>query len=140
MTHPTNEIQGDVVIRAWDAWMQREGARFVATTVRRDITLRVTHGSATCGNPSEIVRPGLVVIAPSAGPLGQNAVDVTVRGLPDQIKFTILRTPETLWIPLQAHRDDVLQDWQIECIPFADWIRIRLGETDPTVARPNDGR
>ncbi|MBU8834459.1 hypothetical protein [Mycolicibacterium goodii] len=134
----TTALQTDILVRAWDKQLHAEGARFKAVLSRQDVEIHVGY---MAGEPASqrISRPGLVVIAPSGAPTGQNAVDVTVRAIPDGIKFTILETPELLWQPINAHRD-LLLNWRIECIPFTEWLRLRLGETDPETARPDDGR
>lgn len=136
-----NDLAADVVVRCWEPDLTHEGARFRATTVRRDITIQ----TAT-QDPDELIpevqtvtRPGIVVIAPSAGPGGQNAVDVVVRAIPDRIKLTMLRTPELVWLPVNAHRD-ALMNWHIEAIPFTEWIRLRLGHKDPEAKASQDGR
>ncbi|OCB56152.1 hypothetical protein A5722_14750 [Mycobacterium vulneris] len=137
----TTALQTDVLVRAWPADLSAEGARFKAVLSRQPIEVQVAHH--TPGDPfvhrETRMIPGLVVIAPSAGPMGMNSADVTVRGISDQIKLTILHTPELLWQPLEAHRDE-LQSWRIHCIPFTEWIRLRLGDTDPEIARSDDAR
>lgn len=138
MTNP--DLQTDVLVRAWCPNLHQEGARFKAVTTRTDISIQVATGDPFTPDVHEITRPGLIVIAPSrTGPGAQNAVDVTVRGIPDRIKLTILQTPELIWLPLNAHRDP-LMNWRIECIPYTEWIRLRLGEIEPEVARSQDGR
>ncbi|AHJ86353.1 hypothetical protein 32HC_75 [Mycobacterium phage 32HC] len=134
----TTALQTDVLVRAWDKQLGSEGARFKAVLSRQDVEI---HLGYVAGEPASrrISRPGLVVIAPSGTPAGQNAVDVTVCAIPDAIKLTILSTPELLWQPINAHRD-LLLNWRIECIPFTEWLRLRLGDTDPATARPDDGR
>lgn len=137
----TTALQTDVLVRAWPADLSAEGARFKAVLSRQNVAVQVAH--VIPGDPfvhretREI--PGLVVIAPSAGTAGMNPADVTVRGIGDQIKLTILQTPELLWQPLEAHRDEFMH-WRIHCIPFTEWIRLRLGDTDPDTARSDDGR
>lgn len=137
----TTALQTDVLVRAWPADLSAEGARFKAVLTRQNIAVQV----ARCIPGDPIIHretreiPGLVVITPSAGPLGMNPADITVRGISDQIKLTILQTPELLWQPLEAHRDE-LQSWRIHCIPFTEWLRLRLGDTDPDTARSDDGR
>ena len=135
MTKP--DLQTDVLVRAWEPHLGREGARFKAVTVRRDITMRIAHRSPTCTIPSEIVLPGLVVIAPSGGLAGPNAVDVCIRAIPDAIKFTLRDTPELVWLPISAHRD-WMKNWEIECVPLVEWVKFRLGAEDPEVARTQD--
>lgn len=134
----TNDLQADVLVRAWEPNLMQEGARFQATTVRRDVTFQARIGDAMSLDVETITQPGLIVIAPSAGPGGQNAVDVCVRAMPDQIKFTILRTDELVWIPIAAHRDPMM-NWHIECVPFVEWLRIVL-RFDPSVKASQDGR
>ncbi|MBU8834408.1 hypothetical protein [Mycolicibacterium goodii] len=136
----TTALQTDVLVRAWTPDLSGEGARFKAVLTRQPIAVqlaRVTPGDPLIHRETRSV-PGLIVIAPSAGPTGQNAVDVAVRGIADMIKLTILQTPELLWQPIEAHRDE-LQSWRIHCIPFTEWLRLRLGDTDPETARSDDG-
>lgn len=136
MTNP--DLQTDVLVRAWCPNLHSEGARFKAVTTRADIAIQVATGDLVHVDVHEVTRAGLIVISPSAGPGGQNSADITVRGIPDQIKFTILQTPELIWLPLNAHRDP-LMNWRIVCIPYTEWIRLRLGEIEPEVARSQDG-
>lgn len=135
----TSALQTDVLIRAWEPHLDAEGARFKAVTTRQGITVQVATGDPMFPTVETRTLPGLVVIAPSAGPGGQNAVDVVIRAIPDRIKFTILSTPELLWLPINAHRDP-LMSWRIDCIPYVDWLRLRLGDTDPEITRSDDGR
>lgn len=137
----TTALQTDVLIRAWDPNINHEGARFKAVLARKNIRVQTAHFDPA--DPLTVMRqdrelPGLDVIAPSAAP-NLSPADVTVRGIADQIKLTILQTPELLWQPINAHRDE-LQNWHIECIPFTEWLRLRLGDTDPDTARSDDGR
>lgn len=125
----------DVLVRAWEPNLREEGARFAATIVRRDVTFQARTGDF---DVEQITMPGLIVIAPSAGPATQNAVDVCVAAIPSQIKFTILATTEMVWFPLAAHRD-VMSHWHIECIPFVEWLRIML-RNEPALKGTRDGR
>lgn len=134
----SSDLQTDVLVRAWEPHLGREGARFKAVTVRRDVTMRVVHQLPMCTAPDEYVIPGLVVIAPSGGLAGPNTVDVCIRAIPDAIKFTIRDTAELIWIPINAHRD-WMQNWEIECVPLVEWMRIRVGAEDPEVTRTQDG-
>jgi hypothetical protein len=134
----SSDLRGDVLVRAWEPDLSAEGARFKAVTVRRAITMH-TATNELIPEQHTVTMPGLVVIAPSAGPGGQNAVDVVVRAIPDRIKFTILSTPELVWLPVNATRD-ALMSWSIECVAFTEWIRLRLGDTEPDLARSQDGR
>lgn len=138
--HPPEPLMADVLIRAWEPHFESEGARFSATTVRRDIEVRVGHGSAMAPQVTTEHRPGLVVIAPSAGPGSQNAVDVVVQAIAtNPVRFTILRTPELLWHPLTMRRD-ALDNWEIDCLPFLDYMRIRLGDNEVQLKTSQDGR
>ena len=128
-------MSGEVLVRAWEPNLRDEGARFDAAIVRRDITFQARTGDF---DVEQITMPGLALVAESAGPRGQNAIDVCVRAIPDQIKFTILSTDELIWIPLAAHRD-AFNYWHIECVPFADWLRILL-RNEPTLKGTTDGR
>ena len=133
------DIQQDVRVRAWEPNLRDEGARFIAQAItRRDVTFQARTGDATSLDVEQITRPGLVVIAASAGPGNANAVDVCVRAIPDQIKFTILSTPELIWFPIAAHRD-ALMNWHIETIPYVEWLRIML-RNEPAVTGTPDGR
>lgn len=134
-----DRLMADVTVRAWEPNLKQEGARFKATVVRELITLHVADGDPLAPNQRTIALDGITVIAPSAYPNGQNAVDVVVRAVPDRPKFTILRTPELIWVPINAHRDP-LANWRIECIPFTEWIRIRLGANEAEVKASQDGR
>ena len=134
----SSDLQSGVLVRAWEPDLTGEGARFCAVTVRRAITVH-TATNDLIPEQQTVTRPGLVVIAPSGGPGGQNAVDVVVRAIPDRIKFTILSTPELVWLPVSASRD-VLMSWSIECLPFTEWIRLRLGDIEPELTRTQDGR
>ena len=80
---------------------------------------------------------GLVVISESAGPLTQNAVDVCVSAIPQQIRFTIYTTPELIWAPIAAHRDP-LNSWHIECVPLIEWLRLTL-RNEPTLKATRPG-
>lgn len=129
------ELQTNVLVRAWEPNLREEGARFAADVVRRDVTFQARTSDF---DVEQITCPGLVVIAPSAAPAAQNAVDVCVAAIPSQIKFTILSTAELIWFPLAAHRD-AIGSWHIECIPFAEWLRILL-RNEPTLKGTPDGR
>lgn len=121
---PDDKILASAVVRAWEPTMNQEGARFLATCTRRDVTFQARTGVESL-DVETITRPGLIIIAPSAGPGRQNAVDVVVRAIPDQIKFTVLQTEELLWFPVAAHRDAML-NWHIETIQYVDWLKIML--------------
>lgn len=129
------KIDADVTVRAWEANLLNEGARFKATTVRRDVTFQARIGNSL--EVDTVTVPGLVVIAPSAAPTGQNAVDVTVRGIPQHVRFTILKTDEMIWAPVSANLD-VLGNWHIETVPLSEWARVILRH-DPDLKAAQDG-
>lgn len=129
------DLQSDVLVRAWEPNLREEGARFSAMTERRDITFQARLAPFEV---EKITRPGLVVIAASAAPNGQNAVDVCAGAIAHQIKFTILGTDELIWIPLAANRDG-LDQWHFECVPFVEWLRIVL-RNEPELKGTPHGR
>ncbi|MCV7230690.1 hypothetical protein [Mycolicibacterium komossense] len=126
-------MSGEVLVRAWEPNLIDEGARLKATLVRRDITFQARTGDF---DVEQITMPGLAVIAESAGPRSQNAIDVCVSAIPSQIKFTILSTDELIWMPIAAHRD-TFNHWHLECVPFADWLRLKLRNEPELRGTPN---
>lgn len=127
----TSDLQTDVVVRAWEANLREEGARFGATLVRRDVTFQARTGRDTL-EVEQHTLPGLVII----GDDQLQAVQASVAAIPHQIKFTIISTPEVIWFPVAAHRD-ALRHWHIECIPFAEWLRILLRDEPNLKGTPN---
>lgn len=100
--------------------------------LRRDITFRVNHGGT---NPDNHTMPGLVII-------GTDQAEPIARAI-SRITLKIMRTPELLWLPVNAHRE--FGAWTIECVPLTDWIRLtsltddsilRASNIDPTTGQP----
>lgn len=116
-------MSADVPVRVWESDFSREGARLTATISRRDVTFRTRVVGSL--DVVEITRPGLVIMAESGGIGSDKAIDVCVRAIPDQIKFTIEETPEFVWFAVAATRD-AIGFWHIETIPFTEWLRVLM--------------
>lgn len=132
----TADLKTDVLVRAWEPNLRQEGARFSAMLTRREITFQARVSGSL--DPEQITMPGLVVIGQGLAPNGQNAVDVCASAIPQQIKFTILQTPEMVWQPLAFSRD-IVGAYHIECVPFVEWLRLVL-RNEPTLKGTPDGR
>lgn len=131
MTEP--EPHRHIVIRACDASGLNElGGTIAPEALRRPITFRINRGGLDADHHN---MDGLVLI-------GNDDLEPTARHV-GQIILKIMRTPELLWMPVNARRD--FGAWTIEAVPLVDYLRLtsrtddqlcRASHIDPTTGQP----
>lgn len=121
MTHPLDPLR-HVVIRACDASGLNElGGAIAPEALRRPITFRINRGGL---NADQHTTDGLVLI-------GNDDLEPTARHV-GHIVLKIMRTPELLWMPVNASRE--FGAWRIEAAPLVDYLRL-TSRTDETLCR-----
>lgn len=112
--------------------------------IRRPVTFRANR----VGTPSEETLDGLALIGESNDRPGKLSIEPLAREV-GQVAIKIDRTPELLWLPVAAHRDELVGMWTVECVPLVAWFRLsqrsdaeilRLAGVDPATGELLDAR
>jgi hypothetical protein len=113
--------------------------------VRRPVTFRVNRNGVA---GEERLENGLALIGESDERPGKLSVEALARQV-GLVALKVDRTPELLWLPVAAHRDEHVGLWTIECITLVEWFRVsqrsdaeilRLAGVDPTTGELADVR
>lgn len=117
----TDEIERRVLLRvvARDG-LGEQGYTLAHEMIRRPVTFRVNLGGTEAG---EETMPGVVLIGEGIGKSGALTIEPLAR-MVGNITLKIERTPELLWVPVNAHRDSMVDMWRIECAPLVPWLRL----------------
>lgn len=115
-----DEIERRVLVRvvARDG-LGEKGYTVAHEMIRRPVTFRVNLGGFEAGKET---LPGLVLIGE-----GTKAGTLTIEPIARMIGAITLkveRTSEYLWVPVNAHRDSMVDMWRIECVPLIGWLRV----------------
>ncbi|QEA10837.1 hypothetical protein [Mycobacterium phage Weirdo19] len=122
-----------VLVRIVDnrgSW-QEVGYTIASEAIRRPVTFRTRVGGPDAA-PSEATLDGLALIG-EGGKEGHLSIEPIARMLGQQV-LKIARTVELLWLPVTAHRTDVVDLWTIECVPLVSWFTLSQ-RTDEAILR-----
>ncbi|WP_229482190.1 hypothetical protein, partial [Mycolicibacterium mageritense] len=97
------------------------GYTIASEAIRRPVTFPARVGGPTA-DPSEATLDGLALIG-EGGKDGHLSIEPIARMLGQQA-LKIARTPELLWLPVTAHRTDIVDLWTIECVPLVSWFNL----------------
>lgn len=113
--------------------------------IRRPVTFRVNRG----GTPGEqTLDNGLALIGENDQHPGKLSLEALARQV-GKVAMKIDRTPELLWLPVAAHRDEHVGMWTIEAVTLVEWFRVaqrsdaeilRLAGVDPATGEIADVR
>lgn len=117
----SDEIKRRVLVRvvARDG-LGEQGYTMAHEVIRRPITFRVNLGGVESG---EETLPGVALIGEGANRPGELTLEPIARMI-GGITLKIERTAEYLWVPVNAHRDSMVDMWTVECVPLIAWLRI----------------
>ncbi|ORA24919.1 hypothetical protein [Mycobacterium aquaticum] len=126
------------------AW-EEVGYTIAHQAIRRPVTFRTHRGN---GQRGESTLDGLALIGENDQHAGKLSVEALARQV-GQVIIKVDRTTELLWLPVAAHRDELVGMWTIECVPLVSWFRLsqrtdaeilRLAGVDPTTGELLDVR
>ncbi|WP_319456898.1 MULTISPECIES: hypothetical protein [unclassified Mycobacterium] len=113
--------------------------------IRRPVTFRVNRN----GTPGDQTIPnGLALIGENDDHPGKLSVEALARQV-GKVALKIARTDELLWLPVAAHRDELVGMWTIECVTLVEWFRVaqrsdeeilKLAGVDPATGELLDAR
>ncbi len=118
-----------VLVRIIDnsgSW-QEVGYTIASEVIPRPVTFRTRVGGPEAP-PSEATLDGLALIG-EGGKEGHLSIEPIAMMVGRQV-LKIERTTELLWLPVAAHRNELVDLWTIECVPLVSWFRLsqRLDE------------
>ncbi|MCT7372720.1 DnaJ-like cysteine-rich domain-containing protein [Mycolicibacterium llatzerense] len=87
--------------------------------IRRPVTFRANRG----GEVSPQTLDGLALIGENNDHPGKLSMEPLARDV-GQVALKIERTTELLWLPVAAHRDELVGMWTVECVPLVEWFRV----------------
>lgn len=127
----SDEIERRVLIRvvARDG-LGEQGYTLAHEVIRRPVTFRVNLGGVEAG---EETLPGVVLIGEGINKSGALTIEPLAR-MVGNITLKIERTDEYLWVPVNAHRDSMVDMWRIECAPLIAWLRLCSRSDDALMA------
>jgi hypothetical protein len=101
--------------------------------VRRPVTFRVNRN----GESGDATLDGLALIDENDEHPGELSIEALARQV-GAVTVKIERTEELLWIPVAAHRDELVGMWTVECVPLVAWFRLSQ-RTDTDILRLASG-
>lgn len=123
MTDPTPDTPDNlrlVLVRVLNNGDWAEvGYTLAHQVIRRPVTFRVNRN----GTPGEETLDGLALIGENDQHPGKLSVEALARQV-GAVALKIDRTPELLWLPVGAHRDELVGMWTIECVSLVAWFRV----------------
>ena len=111
------------------AWSEI-GYTLASEAIRRPVTVRTRREGASDADDTTV--DGLVLIG-EGGKEGYLSIEPIAR-MVGQHALKIARTPELLWLPVNARRNDMVDLWTVECVPLVQYFRLSQ-RTDQAVLR-----
>lgn len=103
------------------------GYTIASEVIPRPVTFRTRVGGPDAP-PSEATLDGLALIG-EGGKEGHLSIEPIAMMVGRQA-LKIERTTELLWLPVTAHRNDLVDLWTIECVPLVSWFRLSQRRDD----------